>query len=167
MNCLPECKRSLNHSVFSYATMKLRQSLIFSFIILFVIVSSCHVRNISYFPIPKEAHANFRLLAWNEDSVNSILFSIGKSNNFRYTITTHELGKEQTTFYQGIWTKSGDKLLLHYNDLNVPVSFKEFLVIEIQGHYLIQYRNDNKDRIYLRIMFEPDARHGSLLPRPW
>ncbi len=144
-----------------------RLILLFSLILQFTICVSCSGQNTSYTTTLKKAHANFRLLAWNEDSVNSILFSIGKSNTFRYTITTHDLGRENTNFYKGTWEKKGDTIFLKYKRSNIPVSFKHFLMLENQGHYLIQYCDSNKYRIYLRIMFDPIGRHSSVLPRPW
>lgn len=115
----------------------------------------------------KKAHANPRLLAWNEDSINNIIFSIGRSNDFNYTITTHDQGKEKTNYYKGTWDKSNDTLFLYYNKSNAPISFKHFLLLEMQGHYLIQYKNNNQNRIYLRIMFDPIGGRGAYHRRPW
>jgi len=144
-----------------------RQVLLFSFVISHAVCVSCAGQSGSYSSAQRKAHANFRLLAWNEDSVNNIIFSIGKSNNFNYTLTTHDLGKEKTNYYKGTWAKSNDTIFLQYNKPNLPTLFKQFLILEMQGHYLIQYRDNNQKHIYLRIMFDPIGGRGYHRPRPW
>ena len=141
--------------------------LTFTFVILLAVCISCTGQNVSSSSEQRKAHANFRLLAWNEDSVNNIIFSIGRLNSFNYTITTHDLGKTKTNYYKGTWDKSNDTIFLYYNKSNVPISFKPFLLLEMQGHYLIQYRHNNQNHIYLRIMFDPIGGRGAIQRRPW
>jgi hypothetical protein len=141
--------------------------LTFSFIILLAVCISCTGQNVAFSSAQRKAHVHFRLLAWNEDSVNNIIFSIGRSDNFNYTITKHDLGIAKTNYYKGTWDKSNDTIFLHYNKSIIPTSFKHFLILEMQGHYLIQYRDNNQKHIYLRIMFDPIGVEGYYRQRPW
>jgi hypothetical protein len=139
----------------------------FSFVISLAVCNSGSGQNVLFSSEQRKAHANFRLLAWNEDSVNNIIFSIGRSNSFNYTITTHDLGKTKTNYYKGTWNKSNDTIFLYYNNSNVPISFKHFLLLESQGHYLIQRIDNYQNHIYLRIMFDPIGGRGAYRLRPW
>lgn len=139
----------------------------FFFLILLSICISCASQNNTFSSELKKVHLNNRLLAWNEDTIRSIIFSISQSNSFNYSITTNYFGQIKTNLYKGIWRKSNDTIYLSYRNRLVPKSFEHFLIIEIQGHYLIQNIDNYQKHIYLRIMFDPIGGRGYYTPRPW
>lgn len=119
--------------------------------------------------VPKEFRGEnaIVLTAWNEDSVNSVQLGMSRNKRFYYTLSDARTATTRSPlFFSGTWLKKGDTLLLSYDAQRLPAHFKQILIIEMQGHYLIQPLDSAEKRIFLRIQESADARR-SYRPRPW
>ena len=108
---------------------------------------------------------DFKLLAWNEDTLHSVQFGMGQSTEFYYTILNYDSGAGKTDYYSGRWRKSEDTIFLSYDLGKKPVEFTSFLVLEMQGNYLIQNFETPRTHMFLRIR-KPIGR-GNYPPKPW
>lgn len=147
--------------------MKLHSPYLLASLFFLTIHLSCTAQIVTLSGAQRKAHKNFRLLAWNEDSVKNVILSIKRSNRFHYTITTQDTDKSITKHYKGTWKKSNDTIYLNYRNSIIPNSFKHFLLLEIQGNFLIQHMENANNPIYLRIQFEPIGGRGYRPKRPW
>lgn len=147
--------------------MKLLPHYLLASLFFITIHLSCTAQIVKLSGAQRKAHKNFRLLAWNEDCVKNVIFSINRSNRFHYTITTHDPDKSITKYFKGTWTKSNDTLYLDYQSSDIPKSFQHFLLLEIQGKYLIQHMENAHNPVYLRIQFEPIGVRGYHPKSPW
>ena len=93
------------------------------------------------------------LVAWNEDTVLTRQISFQSSGRFLYTISHKDSSrKEVNIFYDGTYNNTNDTIFLSFNKASRSHNIKNYLVKEMSGGYLIQYFNDNRERVFLRIV---------------
>jgi len=93
-----------------------------------------------------------KTVAWNEDLDSRCILVLTQSGKFVYTIARKNDQINDTLRYFGKYKYQGDTLWMKYHRRNSPWQFKDYLITEITGNYLIQsFRNDSA-RIYLRVL---------------
>lgn len=96
--------------------------------------------------------ADLSLIAWNEDSINSITLTINRNKNFIYGFTD----SSRTEYFEGRVLKktNRDTLFLQYRNKKFP-SVKEYLLVEPSRKFLIQCFENRSKCLYLRIQPNP------------
>ena len=109
---------------------------------------------IGYGSSTKTATAFFQdrnIVAWNEDYVNSYVFTLPKGNKFSYDISRKNGLKDTITVsYKGTFDFSSDTIFLKFKGKQ-PNGVAPYLVLEASRHYFIQYFTDGRKRMFLRI----------------
>jgi len=97
----------------------------------------------------KYAHKNAEvgMVAWNEDTVNPVVFKIHHDYTFEYRIRSN--GK--THVAKGDTKYTHDTLYLLYKHDDQPTDMSDFLIREATGQYLIQLKSPGRPRIVMRI----------------
>ena len=90
-------------------------------------------------------------VAWNDDTVMVYQLAMLKRDRFLYVVSRKdETGNIKRIVYNGIIKYATDTFYLVYDD-EIPADLTNYLVLEISGHYLIQYFKNSSQRIFMRI----------------
>ena len=95
--------------------------------------------------IGRDAHIT-TLVAWNEDSVNSVKLVLYKGNEFYYDIAAQS---KEPKHFTGHYKMINDTIFLTYLHNNRPEGFTDYIIKEVSGGYLIQHYAGN--RMFLRL----------------
>src|SRR5690242_14805551 len=88
------------------------------------------------------------IVAWNEDYVNSYVFTLPKGNKFSYEISRKKGLKDTITeSYKGTFDFSSDTIFLKFKG-EQPNGVAPYLILEASEHYLIQYFTDGRKRMF-------------------
>ncbi|MGC4103790.1 hypothetical protein [Ferruginibacter sp.] len=97
-------------------------------------------------------YGNISFSAWNEDTVHPVQFLVLKEKYFSYSMVMDDSTKTKAGYHGTIaLNPTRDTLFLHYYKHRTPAGFKNYLVKEASGNYLIQFFDSSTKRIFMRI----------------
>lgn len=95
-----------------------------------------------------------KIVAWNEDTVNSYQLLL-TSKGFYYTVIKTDSSKENEQYFSGKYRISRDTIVLTYKGGSQPIDAEDYLLIEGSGNYLIQPFEGGKRKMFLQFQRRP------------
>src|SRR5687768_2894286 len=93
---------------------------------------------------------SYKVIAWNEDTVNNYQLAFKENGTFYYAIETNNGIKDTIERYKGAYGEIESEIYLKYTG-KTPAGMTPYLVKEASGNYYIQNFTDGRKRIFLRI----------------
>jgi hypothetical protein len=90
------------------------------------------------------------LIAWNEDTMQSVKFRIDEDLTFKYLLETKDSNKITKLLYYGKYKYARDTFFLQYRKGRRPANFTDYVIIEASGGYLIQCFTNKSQRLFMR-----------------